>query len=379
MNKNRVNTSSTNDGINGLFMSAVAFILALLIVVALIVVFPISKNNVKDTNINKGNSTTAQKTNKDEPSKPVMSNTTPLYPTAETRTSYKIGTASNVAILEGDSFIKSNNTILVKLDANGMTSTVEKNADQKMYPASMTKVMTLLVACERVTSLDYMLTIEKKHIDYLSSSKGGSSFFGNDEDNIGERISVKDALYLISYESDTISCLLIAEHIAGSEEAFVALMNQKAEYLKLSGTHFENCTGLYSENHYSTCRDIATIMAYATDNELARSILLSTSIYSFTSDKFYTTKDPNKKVTYYPNYPSWYDDRFNKQNKLETVTIIGGKTGYIDESGVSLVSYAEGANGQKYINVIVGQPKGSGLSESISTSEVKKIYNTYAK
>jgi D-alanyl-D-alanine carboxypeptidase len=120
-------------------------------------------------------------------------------------------------------------------------------------------------------------------------------------------------------------------------------------------------------------------MAYATDNELARSILLSTSTYSFTSDKFYTTKDPSKKVTYYPNYPSWYDDRFNKQNKLQTVTIIGGKTGYIDESGVSLVSYAEGANGQKYINVIVGQPKGSGLSEAISTTEVKKIYNTYAK
>ena len=114
-------------------------------------------------------------------------------------------------------------------------------------------------------------------------------------------------------------------------------------------------------------------MAYATDNELARSILLSTTPYSFESDIFYTAKDPTKKVTYYPNYPSWYDDRFNKQNKLETVTIIGGKTGYIDESGMSLVSYAVGSNGEKYINVIVGKPHGSGLDATKSTAEVKKM------
>ena len=65
--------------------------------------------------------------------------------------------------------------------------------------------------------------------------------------------------------------------------------------------------------------------------------------------------------------------------KAKTVTVKGGKTGYVDESGVSLVSYAESSDGKAYINVIVGKPKGEGLSESVSTSEVKYIYNNYAK
>ena len=72
-------------------------------------------------------------------------------------------------------------------------------------------------------------------------------------------------------------------------------------------------------------------------------------------------------------------DRFSDNPKLKTVTVKAAKTGYIDESGVSLVSFAVDADGEKYINVIVGKPKGSGLSESMSTDEVKKIYNTYAK
>jgi len=306
----------------------------------------------------------------------------PLYPTVETRESYKVSTADNVVTLTNDDFIRSNNTVLVKVGAETLTSILEKDADKKMYPASMTKVMTLLVACERVDNLDTMLTIKQEHIDYVKKSGGGSSFFGiGDPDLPGERISVKDALYLISYESDTLSCLLIADHIAGSQEEFVALMNQKAASLGLTGTNFVNCTGLYDENHYSTCKEIASIMAYAMDNKLAESILFSTSNYSFKSDKFYTTKDPNKKVTYYPNAPEWYEsaNRFNKSNELDTVTVVAGKTGYVDESGVSLVSVARADDGTLYINVIVGEPKGSGLSESISTSEVKKIYNTYAK
>lgn len=312
-------------------------------------------------------------------------NTTPLYPTTPSRSNYISTTASDVASV-GDA-IQSNNTILVSLD--NYTSVAEKNADAKIYPASMTKVMTLLVACENISSLDTMLTINEKHLNYLSSSGGGSSFLANDPDLVGERISVKDALYLISYESDTIACLLIADHISGSEEAFVELMNKKAQQLNLAGTHFTNSTGLYNDEHYSTCRDIAAIMAYAMENELAKKILLSTEKYSFQSDKFYTASDSTKKVTYYPNYPSWLDQRFGQyssagvfqpKNELSTVTVVAGKTGYIDEAGVCLVSYAVSkTTGKGYINVIVGQPKGSGLGETQSTDEVKLIYNTYVE
>jgi D-alanyl-D-alanine carboxypeptidase len=78
-------------------------------------------------------------------------------------------------------------------------------------------------------------------------------------------------------------------------------------------------------------------------------------------------------------YSAWYSVRFGDKPKLDSVTVRAAKTGYIDESGISLVSYATDKNGGKYINVIVGKPKGQGLSESDSTKEVKKIYNEDAK
>lgn len=305
----------------------------------------------------------------------VGANNSPLFPTTPSRSSYIIGQAADVKTV---SDIKSENTILIDLES--FTSIAEKNADKKIYPASMTKVMTLLVACENITDLDTMLTIKQEHLDYCIQNTDASSFFGKEPDLVGEQISVKDALYLISYRSDTISCLLIAEHVVGSEQAFVELMNKKADDLKLTGTKFMNCTGLYNKDHYSTCREIASIMAYTIENQMAKEILFSTDTYTFQSSKFYTAADPNKKVTYYPK-PEWYSKnvRFNSKVQLETSVVVAGKTGYIDESGVSLVSIAKSDSGKYYINVIVGQPKGSGLDESISTNEVKKIYNTYIK
>jgi len=358
MNKNRGNSSSISCEVNGFFVSLVAIILALLLVVSVITAAVMPKNDTKKEGV-----TSAQKTDKYEPSTPVISNTTPLYPTNETRTSYKINTANNVTMLTGDDFILSNNTILVKLDENGLSSIAEKNADAKMFPASMTKVMTLIVACERVTDLNKKLTVDEETAQYAYEQGGSGAGL-----KAGESYRVEDLLYLISYKSDTIASIIIAEHIAGSEEAFVALMNEKAQKLGLTGTRFANCTGLYNENNYSTCRDIASIMAYALDNELAFKCLSSFRGREMTVGGVDCTF-----------YSAWYSERFRDNPKLKTVTVKAGKTGYIDESGMSLVSYAVGADGQKYINVIVGKPKGSGLSESMSTSEVKKIYNTYAK
>ena len=300
-----------------------------------------------------------------KPSLPAGVNTTPLFPTNETRDSYNISTAADVVTLTDDNFIKSNNTILVKVGADSLVSVVEKNADAKMYPASMTKVMTLIVACERVTDLDKKLEVTAEIAKFAEDNDGSGAGL-----KVGESYTVKDLLYLISYKSDTIASLLIAEHIAGSEVAFVDLMNQKVRDLGLVGTHFANCTGLYHAENYSTCRDIATIMAYALDNEMAFGVLSSYTGYKMTVGGVDCTF-----------YSGWYSGRarFADNPRLSTVTVKAAKTGYIDESGISLVSYAVGKDGSKYINVIVGKPKGSGLTESMSTSEVKLIYNTYAK
>jgi D-alanyl-D-alanine carboxypeptidase len=82
----------------------------------------------------------------------------------------------------------------------------------------------------------------------------------------------------------------------------------------------------------------------------------------------------------YKIYSSWYSQRFSNNPRLSTVTVTGGKTGYIDESGFCLVSYAIGkSSGKGYVQVIVGQPKGSGLTESLSVQDVRFVYDNYAK
>ena len=259
MKDNKSRQPFFNGEVNGFFISVVAATLAFLIVAVTVTAALMPK---KDENV--GEKVTSSTTDSnDDLSTPVVNNTTPLFPTNETRTSYKISASDSVVTLSGDDFILSNNTILVKVGKDSLTSLVEKNSDERMFPASMTKVMTLIVACERVTDLSKKLTVDEDVAQFAYEQGGSGAGL-----KAGESYTVEDLLYLISYKSDTIASILIAEHVAGSQEAFVELMNKKATDIGLSGTHFANCTGLYNENNYSTCRDIASIMVYALDNEM---------------------------------------------------------------------------------------------------------------
>lgn len=281
------------------------------------------------------------------------------YPgkTVSKRSSYISKSAASVAKV-GEA-IRSDNVILVDLDS--YESIAEKSADTKIYPASMTKVMSLLVACENVKSLKTELEVTKTLTDY--AQKMGGSGIGLKP---GDTLTVQDLLYLTAYSSDTVAVIMLANHVAGSELEFVKLMNSKARALGLSNTNFDNCTGLHSENNYTTCREMAAIMAYALENPLCKELLTSYNKYSI----------GNK----YAIYSSWYSQRFSDNPRLATVTVTGGKTGYIDESGFCLVSYAIGrSSGKGYIQVIVGEPKGSGLTESLSVQDIKYVYNNYAK
>lgn len=277
--------------------------------------------------------------------------------TTPKRTSYISKTSSGVVNLTDQ--ILSNNVILIDLD--NYTSIVEKSADTKIYPASMTKVMSLLVACENLKSLKTTLTVTQDTVDYMA--KMGGSGVGL---KVGEELDTQDLLYLTAYQSDTVAVLMLAKHIAGSEAKFVDLMNAKARSLGLTRTtRFANCTGLYDDNNYTTCREMAAIFAYALENPLCRELLTSYKAYSV-----------NGKYTL---YSTWYSGRFDDNPRLNTVTVKGGKTGYIDESGFCLVSYAESrSSGKEYIQVIVGQPQGSGLREDLSVKDIKYVYNNYA-
>lgn len=277
--------------------------------------------------------------------------------TVAKRSSYISSSAANVSKV-GDQ-IRSNNVILVDLDT--YESIAEKAADTRIYPASMTKVMSLLVACENVKSLKTKLSVTKDLTDY--AQRMGGSGIGL---KVGDELTVQDLLYLTAYSSDTVAVLMLAKHVAGSEAEFVALMNKKARSLGLSSTNFDNCTGLHSDSNYTTCREMAAIMAYSLENPLCKELLTSYNGYSIGGA--------------YKIYSSWYSQRFSNNPRLSTVVVSGGKTGYIDESGFCLVSYAIGKNsGKSYVQVIVGQPKGSGLTESLSVQDVRFVYDNYAR
>lgn len=350
-----MNSKKNEVGFLLLVVITITAVLVLSTIITLSVVMIKDKNaTLPDKDSDKAVSTEDKET---ENSVQVNASVTPK-PTTPSRSSYIIGTADNVTLIDN---IKSKNTILVELDS--FTSIAEKGADEKMYPASMTKVMTLIVACENIKNLNEKLTVTQEIADYMKDNDGSGAGL-----KIGESYLIEDLLYLIAYQSDTMACLLIADHVAGSEEAFVALMNKKASDLGLSSTHFTNCTGLYNAEHYTTCREMASIMAYAMDNELAYKCLSSYRGRPMTVG--------GVNCTFYAN---WYSGRgrFADNPRLKTVTVVAGKTGYTDESGFTFVTVAEGKNGKTYINVTVGLPKGSGLSETMLTDEVKKVYNTY--
>ena len=285
--------------------------------------------------------------------------------------SYLCGDASGIKTI---SDIKSAAAILVDISAG--KAIAGKDADARVYPASMTKVMTLLVACENATVAGKLLTVEQWMIDY-QQKMGASGIMGFKS---GEQISVEDALYLINYNSDTIACLLIADYVSGSEAAFVELMNKKAKALGLTNTHFTNTTGLHDDNHYTTCREMAAIMNCAMNNPVAGKIITA---HSGRGISVYTSNKVSRSATV---YAAWYSDdsRFNDDARVQgtsgNMTVIGGKTGYEDIPTACFVTVAEHKNGSKYICVTVGRTSANQtqISASQSTTDTETVYREYA-
>ena len=252
--------------------------------------------------------------------------------------------------------VNANFAILVDADAGLVVA--EKNGSAKMYPASMTKVMTLLVACEHITDLNEKLEITQDIVDYVK--KEGASNCGF---KAGEQVTMLDLLYGLILPSGADAALALVRRIAGSEEQFVALMNQKAQQLGISATtHFTNCTGLYNDNHYSTAEDMAIIMRAAAQNSVAATILTTRS---------YTTQANNKRSTGI-SFSNLFLKRIDTQTTGGQVNF--AKTGYVAKAGNCAVSYFTAASGRHYICVT---GKTSGAWNVVSAHAA--LYSQYAK
>ncbi len=209
----------------------------------------------------------------------------------------------------------------------------EKSADEKLAPASITKLMTALLVLEKA-KLDDKVTFSKTAVTNLES---GAVKIGLVE---GDQVAVKDCLYALLLKSANEVANGLAEHVSGSISDFTELMNARAAELGCTNTHFVNPNGLNSDEQYTTCRDMAKIAAAAFANQTLCEID-STLSYKFPATKAAAARTitPGHKMLY-PNDSRYY------------AGIVGGKTGYTSKAGNTLVTCVE-KNGVRMVAVIL--------------------------
>ena len=212
------------------------------------------------------------------------------------------------------------------LDAQTGHIITEFNADQKLPPASLTKMMTTYIASEQLGTgnihYDDMVRISEK-----AWRKGGSKMYIRE----GTEVKLEDLMRGIIIQSGNDASIAISEHIAGSEAAFADLMNQTAYSLGMNNSHFVNATGWPANNHYTTARDLS-LLARAIINNHPEDY----SIYSEKEFTFNNIRQPNR------NSLLWQDD-----------SVDGIKTGHTDEAGYCLVASAK-RDDMRLISVVMG-------------------------
>lgn len=262
-------------------------------------------------------------------------------------------TQSTAAI---DPDIVSGNIIFVNCDTNEVVA--ERSANVRCYPASTTKIMTMLTAVEHITDYSKTFTFSYAVTDPLYIAEATVAGFSD-----GETVNMTDMLYGAILPSGADATVGLALSVAGSEEEFVRLMNEKAEQLGLKNTHFVNTSGLFDKNHYTTAEDMAVIIRAAMQNELCRKILMT---YQYTTAP--TPQHPEGILLTSTLFSHMYG------TEPEGADILGGKTGFVSESGYCIASFGKSDGGTEYVCVTLG---GSGLWPTVY--DQFHLYERFAK
>lgn len=245
----------------------------------------------------------------------------------------------------------------VLTDASTGEILAEKAGRERIYPASMTKIMTALLAIEYTENLDQTVTVPEEIFPALYAGDASMAGF-----QPGEEASLRDLLYGILLPSGAECCQTFAMRISGSEEAFAGLMNQKAEKLGMDGTHFCNSTGLHEEDHYTTAADMAVLLRYALNNPVFREVFTSAS---------HTVGPTNL----HPQGFTFTSTMFSQMDSpmVNGGEILGGKTGYTEQAGQCLASLAE-INGQDYI-LVTAKADGNHETSQFHILDAQDVYN----
>lgn len=252
--------------------------------------------------------------------------------------SYSFQTTENTRHVGED--IISSYAILVDTDTNNIVT--QREARTRINPASMTKILTILVAAEHVTNLDDTFTITADITDYGFIHDCSSTGF-----EIDETVTVRDMFYGTILPSGADSAMGLAVYVSGSQEKFVELMNDKLNELGISDTaHFTNCVGIYDVNHYCSVYDMAIILRAALDNELCKEVL---SAHTYTTS---ITEQHPEGLT----ISNWFLRRI--EDKDAGGEVLCGKTGFVLQSGNCSASYGVESSGKGYICVTANANSG---------------------
>ena len=253
----------------------------------------------------------------------------------------------------------------ILIDTNTGKIFYEKNANEKMFPASTTKIMTAILTLEKA-NLDDVVTISYHAVFDLPD--GYSSQILNAE----EELTVEELLYALLLKSSNEAAVALAEHIAGSEESFASMMNTKAYELGCKNTNFVNPNGVHNDNHYSTAYDLSLMAKYAMKDQTFRKIV-STVSHTLPSTNKYPRTDRNLVNT---------NDLIKRNSKNYYEYAIGVKTGFTSQAKNCLVA-ASNKDGVELICVVLGAEQNNSKRESIRDTDCKKlfeyVYNNYSQ
>lgn len=276
---------------------------------------------------------------------PQISVQTPAEPEPE-----KIPAVDDSTIAMG-SEITANCAVL--LDMTDGRVVAAKNPHRQANPASITKVMTLLLAVREITDYSETYTMHWSFINPLVEAEATRAGFVT-----GEEVCMTDLLYGCILPSGADATIALANHLAGGEAAFAAMMNELAEELGATNTHFVNSSGLHDRYHKTTAMDMALIMAAAMKEDQCREVL---------SARTYTTASTPQNPEGLPLLSTLFKGLSSGDTR-----IMAGKTGYTDQAGYTLATYTKGADGHEYVLVTL-----DGTSYESAVGDAHYIYKTY--
>ena len=249
----------------------------------------------------------------------------------------------NMNVFASEIELKSKSAILYNMTDDKVL--YEKNADEEVYIASLTKMMTALVAIENIKDFNQKVVVTNDMLKDVTYDLSAAGF------NAGNILTYDEILYGIILKSGADATEIASYSISGSEKEFVKLMNQKAEEIGMNNTHFSNVIGIEGDNHHSTARDVMKLVKYALQNKKFKEV--------FSTKTYKNMNGPLKRIT--------DKDTFNMDY------VKGAKTGFTDDAGLCLATYAD--NGKtEFISVTIGAPYKEKNENIVDTKNLYEYY-----